>query len=177
MGSKAGRRLSILVVLVAMAACASNAPDPLASIRFAVISGPMPRISGPAVQGGFVRPTDHSGKVVLVNFWASWCGPCRQEQPRLEELWTQLESSGKVAFVGVDYKDQSKPARSFLSGFHVTYPSVSDPSGDLGSKFGLSFMPSTFLVDSHGEMRYRLTGDVATTSQNLRSLIDGLLSG
>jgi DsbE subfamily thiol:disulfide oxidoreductase len=168
-----------MAVAVALAAsgCGGQGPDPLASVRFGVVSGPMPKISGLAVGGGFVRPADYSGKVVLVNFWASWCPPCRQEQPRLEALWTQLKGTGDVAFIGIDYKDQSKPAQGFLSRFHVTYPSVSDPSGDLGSQFGLSFMPSTFLVDSHGQMRYRLTGDVATTSANLRMLIDGLLSG
>src|SRR5438046_9335328 len=108
MGSKAGRRLSILVVFVVMAGCGSKVPAPLASIRFGEISGPMPRLSGPAVQGGFLGPASYMGKVVLINFWASWCLPCRQEQPRLEALWRQLEGGGNVAFIGVDFKDQSK---------------------------------------------------------------------
>jgi DsbE subfamily thiol:disulfide oxidoreductase len=177
MGSKAGRRLGILVVFVVIAGCGPSAPDPLAGIRFAEISGPMPRLSGPALQGGLLGPASYMGKVVLVNFWASWCLPCRQEQPRLEGLWRQLGGGGDVSFIGVDYKDQSKPGRAFLREFRVTYPSVSDPSGDLGSRFGLSFMPSTFLVDRHGQMRYRLTGDVATTAANLRMLISRLLSG
>jgi DsbE subfamily thiol:disulfide oxidoreductase len=176
MGSKAGRRLGILVAVVVIAGCGSNAPDPLASIRFAEVSGPMPRLSGPAVQGGLLGPASYTGKVVLVNFWASWCLPCRQEQPRLEGLWRQLAGGGDVSFIGVDYKDQSKPGRAFVREFGVTYPSLSDPDGSLGSRFGLPFMPSTFLVDSHGQMRYRLTGDVATTTANLRMLISTLLS-
>ncbi len=131
----------------------------------------MPAISGNALAGGLVKPADYSGKVVLVNFWASWCAPCRREQPGLEAMWRLLQPSGKVAFIGVDYEDQDGPARAFLREFSVSYPSVRDPAGRLGAAFRVPYLPATVLVDAAGQLRYRLVG-----AQN-PGLVRGLIAG
>jgi thiol-disulfide isomerase/thioredoxin len=150
--------------LFALSSCSSKP-----NFRFVPIHGPMPGISGSTLQGGTLGPTDYRGKVVLVNFWASWCAPCRREQPGLEALWRKLEPSGKVAFIGVDYKDSASAAGRYLKEFGVTYPSVSDPRGTLEGAFNVPYLPATILVDADGQLHYRLVG-----AQNA-DFVEGLL--
>jgi len=144
---------SILLLASLTAACSSKP-----NIRFVPIKGPMPQISGPTLAGADLDPADYRGKVVLVNFWASWCAPCRREQPGLEALWRKLGPSGKVAFIGVDYRDSASAGNEYLRRFGVTYPSVSDPQGTLGTRFNVPYLPATILVDGTGQLHYRLVG-------------------
>jgi cytochrome c biogenesis protein CcmG/thiol:disulfide interchange protein DsbE len=137
------------------------------------VSGAMPRIDQLALQGGRVSPNLYDGKVVVVNMWASWCGPCRREQPGLERLWRRYRDAG-VQFIGVDFKDDRAAALEYLTEFGVTYPSVSDPTGILAFRFGMLAPPTTFLVDRSGQMRYELLGAQAETT--VRRHIDELLA-
>jgi thiol-disulfide isomerase/thioredoxin len=139
--------------LVLFVACTSKP-----NFRFVPISGPMPAIGGATLLGGSISPADYRGKVVMINFWASWCAPCRREQAGLEALWRKLSPSGKVAFIGVNYKDKGSAAQAYLREFGVTYPSVSDPNGSLGDKFNVPFLPATILVNADGQLHYRLVG-------------------
>jgi len=149
-----GRTGSVALVVVLLLGACSSGPN----IRFVPIKGPMPEVAGATLRGGSFGPTDYRGKVVLVNFWASWCAPCRREQRGLESLWRKLSPSGKVAFVGVDYKDRTSAATGYLDEFGVTYPSVSDPDGRLGTRFNVPYLPATILVDADGQLHYRLVG-------------------
>jgi cytochrome c biogenesis protein CcmG/thiol:disulfide interchange protein DsbE len=94
------------------------------------------------------------GKPVVVNFWASWCDPCKQEAKALEQAWRQYRRQG-VVFVGIDYHDVTGDARRFLEHHGVTYLSVLDGSGQIGDRYGLTGVPETFFVDRRG----RLVGD------------------
>jgi cytochrome c biogenesis protein CcmG, thiol:disulfide interchange protein DsbE len=145
--------VGVLGVLFVLSSCSSKP-----NFRFVPIHGPMPTISGSTLQGGTLEPADYRGKVVLVNFWAAWCAPCRREQPGLEALWRKLQPSGKVAFIGVDYKDSTSAADRHLNQYGVTYPSVSDPNGTLGGAFNVPYLPATILVDADGQLHYRLVG-------------------
>jgi thiol-disulfide isomerase/thioredoxin len=149
-----GLACALAILAVAMAACSSKP-----NFRFVPISGPMPVVAGPTVQGGALQVGDYRGKVVLINFWATWCNPCRREQPELEALWRKLSPSGKVAFIGVNYKDQAAAAATYLQRYGVTYPSVSDPNGSLGDRFNVPYLPATILVDADGQLHYRLVGE------------------
>lgn len=148
------RRVAALLLTAVVLASCSSKPN----FRFVPIKGPVPEISGPTVDGSSLSPSDYRGKVVLVNFWATWCAPCRREQRGLESLWRKLGPSGKVAFIGVDYKDRSSAARSYLHEYGLTYPSLSDPRGALGVKFNVPYLPATILVDADGQLHYRLVG-------------------
>src|SRR5437762_12337530 len=140
---KPGPSAAVLLAAAVLASCSSKP-----NIRFVPITGRMPAISGSTIEGSSLSPSDYTGKVVLVNFWATWCAPCRREQRGLEALWRKLGASGEVAFIGVDYKDKDSAARSYLREYGVTYPSVSDPGGALGLKYNVPYLPAKSLADA-----------------------------
>lgn len=136
--------------------------------------GPVPR--GELLTGtGMFDSASLRGKVVVVNFWASWCGPCRDEQPILRSLAQDYQPKG-VAFVGVDTRrDQRAAALSFLDEFSIwdgsgepVYPSIYDPRSRNAYAYRLFFMPATFVLDE----RSRIAGVVAGGLPDERSLAD-----
>jgi thiol-disulfide isomerase/thioredoxin len=159
--------LSVLAVLWLVAATRTT-DEPGSAVR---LSDPMPTLEGPALMGGRVDAALYRGKVAVVNFWASWCGPCRREQPGLQRLWEEYRDRG-VQFVGVNFKDDPAAARAYVEEFGVTYPSVTDPSAVLAHRFGVPYIPTTILAED-GEMDYRLLGAQAETT--LRRYIEELL--
>ena len=134
----------------------------------ATVSGPMPALSGTTLQGATVDPATYRGRPVVVNFWATWCGPCRREQPTLAAAERAAGADGPV-FIGVLYRDNAAAGRAFIDRYHVPYPSLRDPSGSLAYRFDLLGMPSTIFIDASGQMRYRVTG--ALDAATLRDLI------
>ena len=135
--------------------------------------GHMPAISSATLNGEGISPDLYRGKVVLVNFWATWCGPCREEQPALQRLWEEYQDRG-VQFIGVDFMDDDAAGREYLREFGVTYPSVTD-DGQLSNGFAIPYLPATVIVDREGEMRYRLLG--AQSEDSLRPPLEELLAG
>jgi cytochrome c biogenesis protein CcmG/thiol:disulfide interchange protein DsbE len=103
------------------------------------------------------------GKTVVLNFWASWCGPCRDELPILEEVSKRWRGKN-VVFVGVDARDVRSDARSFLERYGVTYPNVYDGKGSLLGRYGVGGVPETYFVDAAGKVRWRIAGPVEEAS-------------
>ncbi|HZT45771.1 MAG TPA: TlpA disulfide reductase family protein [Gaiellaceae bacterium] len=101
------------------------------------------------------------GKVVVLNFWASWCNPCKTEVPRLEAAWQHYRSRG-VVVVGVDAQDFSGDARTFMRRHGVTYPNVHDGPGDVLPKYGITGFPETFFVGRDGRLvGERVAGEIS----------------
>ena len=103
------------------------------------------------------------GKTVVLNFWASWCGPCRDEMPLLQAGSKRWEGKN-VVFVGVDAKDDRGYARDFLERYGVTYPNVYDGKGSLIGRYGVTGYPETYFIDADGKVRHRIAGPVEEAS-------------
>jgi thiol-disulfide isomerase/thioredoxin len=169
--SRPARRRALLLpaVLAAVAlasGCASSAR--VDSVSVTQVSGRMPPLSGEALDGGRVDPDVYAGRPLVVNFWATWCGPCRREQPALSSVQRSSGPDGPV-FVGIDFRDDAAAARAYLSEFGVSYPSLQDASGSLAYRFDVPYLPATIFVDASGQMRYRAVG--ALDRRRLEELI------
>ena len=99
------------------------------------------------------------GKTVVLNFWASWCGPCKDEAPLLQEAFERWEGKD-VVFIGVDVQDFRGDARAFIERFGTTYPNVYDGKGSTVGRYGVTGYPETFFVDPDGKVRWRISGPV-----------------
>jgi thiol-disulfide isomerase/thioredoxin len=111
--------------------------------------------------------------VAVVDFWASWCGPCRAQQDQLDRLASTYAARG-VVFVGVDMRDDAAQGRAYVSRFAVPYPSLDDPASSLASAWEVPAPPSTLVVDASGTVRQRVLGGVDSAA--LGRLLDQLLS-
>jgi cytochrome c biogenesis protein CcmG/thiol:disulfide interchange protein DsbE len=106
----------------------------------------LPRLDGPGEQS----LADYRGRVVVLNFWASWCTPCRVEAPLLEQTQKQLAARGTV--LGVTYKDYAADSRKFVRKFGLTYPNLRDDRLQLAPRYGTSALPETFVIDRRGRI-------------------------
>ncbi len=107
--------------------------------------------------GKTVRPEDFRGKVVFLNFWASWCPLCRAEARTLEATW-QSYKDRDVVFLGVDIQDTEQDARAFLQEFGITYLNARDANGKVAIEYGVWGIPETFFIDREGRITYKQVG-------------------
>jgi cytochrome c biogenesis protein CcmG, thiol:disulfide interchange protein DsbE len=126
---------------------------------------------------GQVRLSDLRGKIVVVNFWASWCVTCADEAPYLESVWRQYRTGGQVVFLGVDYTDVDSKALDYLQKFQVTYPN----GPDLGTRIAPIFnrniaMPETYVIDRNGVLVYQQIGPFQSAAE-IQSILDPLIAG
>jgi len=129
------------------------------------------RFEGFAGGPAFSLPDDLAGRPLVVNFWASWCTPCRKEMPVLQSLSQQLR--GRVDFLGVDYLDQAGAARRLAAETGVTYRLAADPRGQAGAKLGITGLPTTLFIDAGGGLVGRRVGEL--DARRLREAIASYL--
>jgi peroxiredoxin len=157
-------RLAILILAAAFAAPAAQATAPSAAGDFTL----------PARDGGTVRLSELRGQVVMINFWASWCGPCRQEMPLLQQLYGKYEPLG-FTLLGVNVEPDSAQAQDWLEKVSVSFPILFDRDNKVSAQFGVEAMPSTVLIDREGNVRHvhrgYKPGDESTYADLVRSLV------
>lgn len=122
--------------------------------------------------GGLVGLQSYRGKVVLVNFWATWCVPCVAEMPSLERLAKRFESSGRFVLLGVnvDSADSNDAVKQFVKTYGITFPIVRDPELEVARKFGVTGFPESFFMDTQG--RFLSVKDPETSEEMLRIVSD-----
>ena len=141
------------------------------------IAKPAPPFTLPRFDGGVLRLEDLRGKVVFLNFWASWCPPCRAEARTLEAAWQKYKNEG-VVFVGVNIQDKESDARAFLEEFGITYPNVIDQGNRLAIDYGVWGLPETFFIDREGRVTYKHVGALGwpTITAKLDEALRGVVS-
>ena len=122
-----------------------------------LVSKPAPPFTLTLFDGGRLSFEELRGKVVVVNFWASWCVPCREEAPLLEATWRAYRDQG-VVFIGVNFQDQERAAREFLEEFGITFPNGPDPGSKIAIDYGVYGIPELFFIDPQGRITYKHIG-------------------
>lgn len=112
----------------------------------------------PQASKSILSLTDFKGKPVVLNFWASWCNPCKQEAPLLESSWKQMQAQGKDAvFVGIDFEEARDAATGFVEQYKITYPIVLDTSGSAAAKYYITSLPDTIFINRNGTVVNKVT--------------------
>ena len=137
------------------------------------VGKPAPPFSMTLLDGGEFHLEDYAGKPVVINFWASWCPPCRDESPGFERVWQKYQDSG-VLFVGVDIQDSETDAVRYIEEFGITFPNGRDPDGKITVDYGVIGLPVTFFVGAKGVVEGRWVGAVSEDKLETwtRALID-----
>jgi len=134
----------------------------------------VPDVTLKTAAGDPVRLSELRGKVVLVDFWASWCVPCRTSFPALDAIYREYHDRG-VAVLAVNLDERRRDADAFLSEFPHTMPVLFDPNGTSAEAFAVQGMPSSFVIDRSGNIRFTHVGYTADVAARYRSEIAQLL--
>ena len=135
-------------------------------------SGPAPDFTITTFDGERINMTELRGQVVIVNFWASWCGPCRVEAPDLQNIWERYRDQG-VVLIGIAWADTDFNSLAFLEEFGITYPNGPDRGTRIGDVYKIQGVPETFIVDRDGQIVEFIYAP--TTEAYLSQIIERLL--
>lgn len=135
-----------------------------------LVTKPAPNFELRTLDGGTVSLADLRGRPVVVNFWASWCIPCREEAPLLRDLAREQSADG-LAVVGVLFQDREDDARAFRDEYALAFPSLIDPGSGTAINYGVSGVPETFFIDGEGVIRSHVRGGL-----HADNLAQGLLA-
>jgi peroxiredoxin len=137
-------------------------------------SGPAPGFTLAALAGGQDTLSQFKGQVVLVNFWATWCGPCQQEMPLLDQMYKKYKPAG-FTLIGVNVDKDESPVKALMAKKPVSFPVLLDPANQVSKAYHVNEMPSTVIIDRKGDIRwvhlgYR-PGDENEYQDRIRQLI------
>ncbi|HKW82866.1 MAG TPA: TlpA disulfide reductase family protein [Burkholderiaceae bacterium] len=154
--------------------CAGLAFFACAAVEAIAPAAAAPDFTLRTMNGPNLRLAEQRGRVVMVNFWATWCGPCRQEMPHLNRLYEKYRASGFV-LLGVNVDDDTRNAAELATKLGLKFPVLLDTDKGVSKLYDLSTMPSTVLIDRDGKVRYvhrgYLTGYEDTYDKQIRELL------
>lgn len=171
------RPLASLLALLALTACEGKPQQP-APDAAATIKGPAaPPFIGRTLDGEPFELASHRGQVVLLNVWATWCEPCRQEMPELQALHTRHSPQGlTVIGVSVDAARLNPEVRRMVEDARITYPNVHDARNTIGTGFKVAGYPTSFLIDRQGAIVWRRDGLIEPGDAELAAAITSALA-
>jgi cytochrome c biogenesis protein CcmG/thiol:disulfide interchange protein DsbE len=173
---RTGRRrlLTALAILALLAYGFTTEPK---YIPTPFIAKPAPPFTLTLFDGQTLTLEGLRGKVVFLNFWASWCPPCRAEARMLEAAW-QKHRDQAVVFLGINIQDEEEPARAFLQEFGITYPNGRDRAARIAIEYGVWGLPETFFIDREGRITYKHVGALGwqTIATKLEEAAQGVVS-
>ena len=176
MFSKPWIRLSVVIAIVGgvVGLLAYGFTRDARYIQSPLVAKEAPSFTLTLFDGRTLTLKDLRGKAVLVNFWASWCVPCRAEARAIESAWQKYKDRG-VVFLGVNIQDKEEDARAFMKEFGITYLNGRDASGKIAVDYGVWGIPETFFVDAQGRITYKHAGELKTPT--ITSKLDAALRG
>jgi thiol-disulfide isomerase/thioredoxin len=185
-GSGPGRRrLELVLFLAVLVAALAGAlvwgrprPLPDTGLEFRVIRSapsPAPALALHDLGGGPVRLADFRGRVVLINFWATWCPPCRDEMPAMQTLARELDRQGLVV-LAVNYQEGAEAIRQFTGETRFTLPVLLDPDGAVTRRYRVTVLPTSVLVDRRGALVGTVVGFRNWGATEARAYLRGLLA-
>ena len=136
------------------------------------VTGPAPDFELTTFDGETIRLSELAGKGVVLNFWASWCDPCRAEADLLERAW-RLERDRGIVFIGLDYLDQEHAALAYLEEFDITYPNGPDLQSAAARRYGIQGVPETFFIGPDGRIASMVIGPLLSEA-DLRQRLDAI---
>jgi thiol-disulfide isomerase/thioredoxin len=141
-----------------------------------VVDRPIPMFdfSTTLVNGDTISLTDLTGKVIFLNFWATWCGPCRMEMPSMEALYRRFKYEG-FEILAVDVRENQKDVSAFLNELGLSFPAALDTKGDIASIYAIDAFPTTYIIDRNGRIITRLVGAINWETPELIGLFEALL--
>ena len=137
-------------------------------------NGPAPDFSVTTFDGQPVKLSELRGKVVMINFWASWCGPCKEEAPALQATWEAYKSRGDVVFLGIAYADNGPRSLEFLKQYGVTYLNAPDLGTRISEAYNIQGVPESFVIDRKGNIFEFIYAGITTSA--LSATIDRALA-
>lgn len=135
----------------------------------------VPNFTLTTFEGDQISLADLKGKVVVVNFWASWCTPCEQEAADLEAAWRYYQPRGDVIFLGVNWTDTEPEAMGYMNKFDITYPSGPDLGTRIADRYRITGVPETYIIDRNGMLTYLQYAPFASV-EDIKERIDPLLT-
>jgi cytochrome c biogenesis protein CcmG, thiol:disulfide interchange protein DsbE len=170
-------RLIVALALVFAAGAQAAAPAPAKSKFTALPAAAAPALELRDMAGKVHRLSDYRGKVVLINFWATWCEPCRDEMPSLQKLRQRMESQAKGSFVvlALNHAENDIRVGTFLRQYPLDFPVLLDPFSEAWRAFKPGLLPASFLVGRDGRLRYRVLGELDWTGAEAQAVVARLL--
>jgi cytochrome c biogenesis protein CcmG, thiol:disulfide interchange protein DsbE len=139
------------------------------------LNDPVPPFTMTTFDGQTINTADYPGKVIVINFWASWCKPCEQEARELEEAYQFFRPGDEVVFLGLAYVDTEPKSLEYLDRFGITYHNGPDLATRVSQSFRVRGVPETFIIDREGQLAYFKKGPF-TSTQEIITVISGVLN-
>jgi peroxiredoxin len=141
----------------------------------ATVGKPAPDFDTIDLKGEIWSLSKLKGQVVFVNFWATWCAPCREEMPSMQKLYTKLPKD-KFKMIALFNRDDPKPVKNFIAKLGITMPILDDHQNIIGEKYSLTGLPETFIVDKQGVIREKFIGPVEWDSPKIVDMLTKLIN-